>query len=252
MDALRSKSFISLGLGLLAGAIAWTYLNHKEVQLLRRGKMIEVIAANSYLPAYTRLQPRHLLRKQLPAEYVTKGTVLESSEVLGQMTLVPFNSEETFTYNKLAKNGQSLANAVPEGRRAFTVGVDKARGVNGLLRPGDLVDVLFLSQQDKNPNNAMASTLLQNIQVLAAGDLYTDLADKNETGGTVTLALTPEESELTLLALSRGILHLSLRSNEDSRIVNLSAFKAGALLGASKHGFEPPAASVENFTIRKR
>lgn len=252
MNTLRSKFLLSLGLGLLAALLSWAYLNSREAQLLRRGKMIDVVAAVTYLPAYTRLQPKHLLLKKVPAEYLSKGTVSNASEILGQMTLVPFNVGETFTYNKLAKNGQSLANAVPEGKRAFSIGVDKVRGINGLLRPGDLVDVLFLSQPDKASNSARASTLFQNIQVLAAGDLYTDQADKSETGGTVTLALTPEQSELALLALSHGILHLSLRSNEDSRVVSLASVGAADLLNSPKRVKNTPDTVIENFTIKKR
>ena len=124
MNSLRGKTLISLGLGLAAAALAWAYLQAQESQLLRRGKMTEVIAANGYLPAYTRLQARHLLRRQVPAEYVAKGTVLDPSEIIGELSLVPFNSGEPLSYNKLAKNGESLANAVPEGRRAFSIPVD--------------------------------------------------------------------------------------------------------------------------------
>ena len=117
------------------------------------------------------------------------------------------------------------------------------------------MDVLYLNPGDKAGNGARASTLLQAVQVLAAGSLYGDQADKSETEGTLTLALSPEEAQITLLALSHGTLHLSLRSGQDSRIVSLDP--AGGIELSSAYRRQAKAApgpnpSNDDFVIKRR
>jgi pilus assembly protein CpaB len=253
MNSIKSKMLLSLGMALAAALLSWAYLLSQEKSLLRRGKMIDVIAANGYLPAYTHIQSGDLRQIQVPTEYAAKGAVTDESLVTGEMSLVPFSDGEILTYNKLAKNGQSLSNTVPEGKRAFTLPSDKVKGLNGLLRPGDLVDVLYLNSGDKGGSAASVSTLLQNIEVLAAGDLYADQGSKGESSGTVTLALNPEEAQLALLALAKGQLHLSLRSNNDNRLVSLGPVSP-ADLGSrvQRHPATQASPAPETFSIKKR
>ncbi|MES2201925.1 MAG: Flp pilus assembly protein CpaB [candidate division FCPU426 bacterium] len=230
MDAVKTKFYGSLLVAALAALAAWLYLGAKEKALLRRGSMTGVIAARSYLPATTRIQAKHLIRVEIPAEYVSKGAVTDPSSIIGQLTLVPFSAGEPLTHNKLSSGGQSLAGSVPEGRRAFSIPVDKVSGVAGLVRPGDMVDVFYISGDNKAAGSSgQASLLLQSIQVLAVGEMASEHSEKADSTGTITLALTPQESELTLFALARGILHLGLRPSGDTRLVSLRGMGASDL-----------------------
>jgi Flp pilus assembly protein CpaB len=100
--------------------------------------------------------------------------------------------------------------------------VDKVTGLAGLLRPGDLVDLIFLEAPGKQASSA--SMLAQGAQVLAAGQLLAQNSKAEaETGGTVTLALAPEDCMLAMLALDRGALQLALRPVGDSRMLPLQS-----------------------------
>src|SRR5262249_46783388 len=62
-------------------------------------------------------------------------------------------------------------------------------------------------------------TILQNILVLAAGQLFTRPDEKSVQSRTVTLAVTPEQVDVLVAAKAKGPLSLSLRGVNDHDIV---------------------------------
>ena len=218
MNLLKSKFFISGALALAAGLVAWLYLDMREDELLQRGKLVKVIAAKRYISAYSRIRESDIGWRQIPAEYVVKGYIQDSKDAVDQLSLVAFNAGEPLTYNKTSSGNASLSNSVPEGMRAISIPVDKVSGIAGLVKPGDLVDVLYMD--DPKKPGAGVSMLFQGVKVLAAGDTFSEHQEKSDTGGSVTLALSPEDAQLAMLAFNQGALQLSLRSIGDSRLVS--------------------------------
>ncbi len=212
-SARQTRLGVATGLGLLAGISAWTYLGIRERDLLRLGEEIEIVAANRYIPAYARIEKNMLGLRKVPRIYVAQGSAHDWRELIGLQTLAPFTAGEPLLFNKLAAAGQSLAATVPEGKRATSLGVDAISGVEGLLRPGDLVDVYSL---DLRASSVL--TLLQAVPVLAVGQRYgpQDLATQNAPTS-VTLALSPDQAHAALLAAARGPIHLALRGAGDNR-----------------------------------
>jgi pilus assembly protein CpaB len=204
-----------------------------------------VLAASRYIPAYTRLDPASLAWREIPAEYLPKGSLDKLEDAVDMLTLAPLSQGEPVLFNKLAHASQSLAAAVPEGLRAFSLGVDAVSGVSGLLRPGDRVDVLLLSGE--SDHRAMAATLFQAAAVLAVGSQYApDDKGQAEGGSTVTLALSPQDCEIALFAQSKGRLQLSLRATGDRETRDLRSVDFSAVL--ARLGSSPgrrPGGSVE-------
>jgi pilus assembly protein CpaB len=239
---------ISLALGLLAAALGFLYLDSRETQLLRRSKELDVMVASRYIPAYTRLDEDWVSFRKIPSDYVPQGAVLEASEINGKLTLAPLAKGEPVLFNKLVRSSLSLAAAVPEGRRAFSLAVDAVSGVSGLLRPGDVVDVLLLTEGEEKNGRAMAATLFQLVRVLAVGSLYDqeELKGKEREGfSTVTLALSPQECEVLLYAQNRGKIHLTLRSPEDKQMADLKSANYASILARLKAPGEGKAQVVE-------
>ena len=211
----RKRLLFSLALAALAGLLGFGWLALQERQLLHQGQELKVLVAKRYLPAYTRLDAKDLVWMKLPRAFAPTGVVTDASAVLGLQTLVPFSPEEPLIFNKLALGEQALAASVPEGKRAVSLAVNAVTGLSGLLKAGDHVDVLLLHGQGAA---ASAGLLLQDIAVLAVGNNLTrNEAGKNDAGGTVTLALSPEDATLTLAATANGLLQLVLRASGDSR-----------------------------------
>src|ERR1041385_8522401 len=143
MDPVRSKLVASLSLAALAAGTLWIYLRQEERSLLHRAQEVPVVMASRYIPAYTRLDEARLEIRSMPDEYVPKAAARRAEDLKDLVTLAPFNAREPILLNKVARSTQSLAAAIPEGMRAMSLAVDAVSGVAGLVRPGDLVDVLL-------------------------------------------------------------------------------------------------------------
>jgi pilus assembly protein CpaB len=245
LDPIRKKALIAMAAALLAAGLSWYFLDARERDLLRRSKPRKIITAAHYLPAYTRLEPKDLQWREVPEEYLPKGALESAEEALGLVTLAPHASGEWVLFNKLARGSQSLAAAIPEGQRAFTLGIDPISGVSGLLRPGDIVDVLLLNEEGSG-GRSMAATLLQAVRVLAVGTQFAvDEKSGADSAATATLALSPEECELLLFAASRGRLHLTLRSPADRSALSLKCADYQTVLGRISLGERPTGNGVE-------
>jgi pilus assembly protein CpaB len=214
MEPEKKRLLGALGLALLAAGLAWTYLYTRERQLLASAEELKVLVAKRYIPANTRLEGSALAWQRIPRAFVPTGAITDASTALGLQSLVPFSQGEPILYNKLAEQGQALAASVPEGKRAVSLPVNAVSGVSGLLRPGDHVDALLLYGQG---NASQAGLLLQDIDVLAIGSDTDGRENHERSAATVTLALSPEESTLVLVAAAQGQLHLALRATGDAR-----------------------------------
>jgi pilus assembly protein CpaB len=114
--------------------------------------------------------------------------------------------------------GGGLASMIPEGMRAVAVRVNDVAGVAGFVTPGMRVDVL-ISGQPGSGNNELgmqSKTLLQNVEVLSAGQDYKkDAEGKPIMVQVVNLLVTPEQAEMLSLASTQTTIQLVLRNPLD-------------------------------------
>ena len=107
---------------------------------------------------------------------------------------------------------------IPKGMRAFAIDVTEQSGVSGFILPGHHVDVVRHEPNDKNEHGA--ETILQNVLVLATGQVFTRAEERAVQSRTVTLALKPEEVDVLVAARARGNLSLALRGVNDHDVVS--------------------------------
>ncbi|WP_165220245.1 Flp pilus assembly protein CpaB [Aquisphaera insulae] len=107
---------------------------------------------------------------------------------------------------------------IPKGMRAFAVEVNEQSGVSGFVLPGHRVDVIRYEAPEagKQPH---ADMILQNVLVLASGQVFTRSEEKSLQNHTVTLAVTPEQASILVAAKANGPLSLSLRGVNDHDVV---------------------------------
>ncbi len=137
--------------------------------------------------------------------------------VIGRTVLYPVGKGQPITEQLLAAagSGGGLASKIPEGMRAIALRTDEVVGVAGFLLPDSHVDVLATVHTDKSPEPT-TFTVLQNVQVLAAGhQIEPDPEGKPASVTVVTLLLSPAESERAVLASLQGTIHFILRSGSD-------------------------------------
>lgn len=117
--------------------------------------------------------------------------------------------------------------------RAVSVKVNDVISVAGFVVPGTHVDVLLtgypLGRQEEA--NAMTTTVLTNVEVLASGK---DLQQNPEGGKpqavtVITLLVTPEDAQKLALAGTEGKIQLALRNPLDGDTPKLFAVKNASL-----------------------
>ena len=123
-----------------------------------------------------------------------------------------------------AIEGTSLSHVIPPGMRAIALHVTEDLAVANLIRPGDRVDVLMVSNAARAAAtagrlfpSAEAVTILQNVAVLAVGGV-TVVAGSNKASAparTVALAVTPRQAAMVALVRTVGTEYLSLRAGGD-------------------------------------
>jgi pilus assembly protein CpaB len=153
---------------------------------------------------------------------VAAGAITKKEEVIGRGVIANVYEGEQILQSRLAPRGAGagMAATIPPGMRAVAVRVNEVVGVAGFVVPGMRVDVLISG----NPPNmaqsnlgSLSKTLLQNIEVLSAGQKFEKNAEgKPDAVSVVNLLVTPEQAESLSLASSETRIQLVLRNPLDT------------------------------------
>jgi pilus assembly protein CpaB len=142
-----------------------------------------------------------------------------------------------------AGSGGGLAAIIPLGMRASAVRVNDVVGLAGFVTAGMRVDVLMSGMvPGSNPaDGPRVHTLLQNIQVLSAGEnLQKDSEGKPHVVQVVNLLVTPEQAEKLTLAGNQTQIQLVLRNPLDMQTTSPPGTMMSQLFDNS--GVHPPRA----------
>jgi len=216
----------------LAAAAVYTFMVQQQA-LAERGTMIDtvpVVVAATDLPFSTRLEPIHMKVAQYPRESLPTGTVSDPDSLVGQTLKVFVVANEPIINSKLSSRGGGLSVRIPEDMRATSVNVNIASGVSGFVLPGDRVDVMVTVDRAGGEREAITKTILQNVEVLAAGAKTQAQSEKAIQVQSVTLMTGLEGAQKLALASQEGSLHLALRNPEDLGEFLLSRISTKELL----------------------
>src|SRR6185437_5763350 len=113
-------------------------------------------------------------------------------------------------------SGIGLSVKIPDGMRAISIRSNDVVGVAGFLYPGSHVDVLLTFRPDTNGGAPLTQTILQDVDVLTAGQtLEPDPKGKPQTVNVVTLLLSPRDAQKLVLATQQGSVQFVLRNGAD-------------------------------------
>jgi pilus assembly protein CpaB len=151
---------------------------------------------------------------------VPPHTFSKKEDVVGRGTVQNIYEGEPIVDSRLAAQGAGagLAATIPPGMRAVAVRVNEVVGVAGFVVPGMRVDVLIAgTPPGASSGNTMSKTLLQNIEVLSAGqNIQKDNEGKPVQVQVVNLLVTPEQAEIMNLASNETRIQLILRNPLDT------------------------------------
>lgn len=151
-------------------------------------------------------------------------------QLIGKMLASPMKKGQPFSRDNLVAEGSAahLAASLPEGSRIVSIVLTDSMGVENLLEPGSLVDVLASMRRTSagGKSHPVAITLLRGVRVVAIGNrTLVSPAQKNPqassvrmSGGrpSVSLLVDSQQAEKLKLAAQEGSLTLALRNPLDA------------------------------------
>jgi pilus assembly protein CpaB len=185
---------------------------------------------------------------------VPKGAAMREADVLERGIVSTVYAGEPLLETRLADRGAGggLAATIPSGMRACAVKVDQVVGVAGFVLPGMRVDVLILgSPPGGTPTDgAKVKTVLQNVQVLSAGEnIQQDAEGKPVQVQVVSLLVTPEQAEILSLASNESKIQLILRNPLDTETSKTEGSNMATLFSGIKSGAPAAAATARRAPV---
>lgn len=192
---------------------------------------VQVVLAAKDMPAVSVVDTDCVVVVTVPQDRVPTNYFSDPVQVVGKVLCTPMVKGQIFTRACFAApgSGAQLASSLPKGMRAVSISLPEDAGLEGLLYPGSVVDILASFREsggDRSRQGPITTTLLQGIQVLAVEDRTTvsgpDADDPARralrSGGrpTVTLMMEPDQAKAFRLAVEHGTVSLALRNPLDA------------------------------------
>jgi len=214
----KTTLFLTAGLALVFAAIAalmiFSYLKSRPLQAGE--EMMPVVVAVQDLTYGNTLKPEQMRIVNYPKSSLPKGYYSVKDSLVGQVTKVFMMENEPVTASKLSSAGGGLSLRIADGMRAVSIQVDKVSGVSGFVLPGDRVDVIATVDRYGADNDAIATTVLQNVEVLAAGEKTEQQNDKVIESQAVTLLVDGAGAQALALSSNQARMSLALRNPNDN------------------------------------
>ena len=210
-----------------AGLLAYSSISQRRAEVERGWEPTPVLVAARDIAGGTVLDQDMLRVEAIPSRLVTPSIVRSDllASVQDAKLLLPMKQGDLLNFNMLqgTQMSEALSQDLAKGVRALSLRVNVESSVNRMVRPNDHVDVL-LTYRDPTTRTVTTQTLLENIVVLATGEIYggTQLGFVDEDARkyvTVTVELTPQEVELAVQAQSMGAIYMSLRHPDDPEVM---------------------------------
>jgi pilus assembly protein CpaB len=203
-----------------------------------------VVVAAGDLSVGTKLEEKDLRLTKLPEGELPPGVFHSAMEAVGRGVIVPMSKNEVITSSKVAGEnaGAGLPALIPAGMRAISVKVNDVISVAGFVTAGTRVDVLLTGNptRDASPETVTTTTVLSNVQVLAAGQKLQKNAEGEPQQVTViTLLVSPEDAQRLTLASTEGRIQLSLRNPLDTGNEPVPLVRQATLYRLQPGGMEP-------------
>lgn len=234
MTATKGKNFLIVAvlLGVAAAVVGYYGLTAmaNQANAQKDANYRNVVVTVADLTYGVKLDKEMLRIARYPKESVPEGAFASMDSVIGQTTKVFMSAREPVTEIKLSSRGGGLSMLVRPTMRAASLEVNNVSGVSGFVLPGDRVDVLTTVDGRGVNEDAVTRTVLQNVEVLAAGQKTEQKDNKPITVQSVTLLVDPEGAETLTLALHEGKIHLVLRNPDDQEVVRVASLSTRQML----------------------
>ena len=254
MNRTRMLMLASVALVL---SVVVTFLTYRLLRqrLQPPDEMTTIVVATQRVALGSRLTAQDARLTPWPKAAVIPGSAQDPAVFIGRGVIQPIEANEPILESKLAPKdgGAGLTTTIPEGMRAVSIRVNDVIGVAGFVVPGSRVDVILSGSPTNNAASEVSKIILENVQVLAAGqNIDQDINGKPQTVQVVTLLVTPEDSQKLALASGEGRMQLALRNPLDKDtpnppLIQRTSLYTGAIVAPVAP--EPPAPRPRRIVV---
>jgi pilus assembly protein CpaB len=239
MESVNKKVILAaVIMALITSVLIYMYIK-KATTSIDTVEYTKVYVAAKTLPARNKITDSDLKELKITKDFLNSKAVLNKSDIVGKRLKDRVIEGEQILGDRLISNSEDILSFdVPKGKRAVSINVNEQVEVADLIRPGDFVDVIgsFEKEEIDDKTNKViypriTKIILQNVQILALGQEQTVGDEKaKELPKTVTIAVSPEDSEKLVFASEYGVLRLALRGVDDKANVDTQGVIRGDLL----------------------
>lgn len=224
---MRPKSLLLLMLALGCGLVASIGINQVLADRRSGGDapaietqpifvaLVDIGIGDPILPAQLKLE-------EWPKGKLPEGAISDLTQLEGRRARTKLFKGDPLNEAKLWGKGEAseiASGQIPDGMRVVAVKVDNE--ISGrLLNVGDRVDVMVYLQENQNLRipKSITKTILQNVKVFAVDATFRADTDDNKTtdARTISLLVTPRESQMVMMATQMGEIRIAMRSATDT------------------------------------
>lgn len=254
-----SKNFLYIGtalvLAVLASLVAVRYVQQQVADRIKDDReMVEVAVPANDLPQGAVISESDLQLRSVPSELVPADAVTADNfaEYDGRMLRAPVRGGAPLSAAALVPLYDQFSRVIPKGKVAYTLSVDENNSISGMIAPGDLIDILFMTDGDDTGTTsagAQVFPLLDQIKVLATGSRVGEritpdgqVEEAAEGFSSVTLELDRYQANRLAIASKAGTLRVLLRELNDGSPGSPNGLNENALLrslGSGTDGVDP-------------
>jgi pilus assembly protein CpaB len=154
----------------------------------------------------------HIALGRLRQSQLVPETVQSDAVLIGRVVKEKIQAARPILTTNLYSPGEFPPLQLEPGQRAVAISLDDSTSaVDGLIRPGEYVDVHFTpsSYRDQDRTGGLTMTLFKGVKVLAINRSTYGASPAGRGGTTVTLALTEEQANILIQARDKGGLTLT-------------------------------------------
>ncbi len=238
---------IAIAMGLLTGYLVYKSVSKPAVQ---QADTEDILVARANIGLGEAVTPQHVQLAPWPKPMVPPGSLRAVKDVEGRTARASMVAGEPVLDSKLTAPGGGglMPVLIPAGKRAVSIIVEQATQKSGFVVPNSRVDVL-VTMAPKGSSDTESRIVLQDVPVLAADQTVEMKDNKPVAMTTVTVALSPEETERLALAQNQGKVTLALRNIQDTAVISTPGVNTTQLMGSPAPASSP--AKKETSTAKR-
>ncbi len=204
----------------VAGGSAYAARDYLEAQSAEASEelaVVQVVAAARDIQFGQAIEGHMLTSMAWPRDAVPAGVFTNFDVLLSGPGGEPrrarrsISQGELLLVSKVSEFGEkvTIVQTLSPNNRAMAINVSADTSVGGFVTPGDYVDVVLILDDG---GGLTAKTILQNIRVIGVDQDANEATDKPGIAKTVTVEVSPTQSQTLALAQNAGRLSLTLRN----------------------------------------